>query len=80
MSKMPHQLADDFPALADRIVSLKQSDAHFAKLLSEYNELNEQVYGAENGLAPMEELAEADLRKKRMALKDELYRLLTVSA
>lgn len=73
MSHTPHELHDEFPDFADRISTLKQSDAHFARLAERYHELNRKVHSAETNVAPMEELAEMQLRKERAALKDELY-------
>lgn len=80
MSHTPHKLDDDFPEMAEKIDALKASDAHFARLVEDYAEMNDQVHKAESNLAPMEELAEMELRKKRMALKDEIYRMLTAAA
>lgn len=76
MSHTPHQLAEDFPEFADKIRDLKGSNAHFAKLADAYADLNDKVYKAEANVAPMEQLAEDQLRKQRAALKDELYALL----
>lgn len=76
MSHTPHELHAEFPALADRIHALRQSDAHFARLADEYHEINREVHRAETGIAPMETLAESALRKKRSHLKDEIARML----
>ncbi|MGR3548387.1 MAG: YdcH family protein [Roseovarius sp.] len=78
MSNTPHELPEEFPQLADKISELKQSDAHFARLAEEYHDLNRAVHRAETLVEPVEELAEVEMRKKRAALKDELYRMLTV--
>ena len=56
--------------------TLKQSDAHFAKLAESYHEVNRQVHRAETNVEPMEQLAEDQLRKQRAALKDEIYNIL----
>lgn len=77
MSHTPHELHEEFPQLADRISALKQSDAHFARLADEYHEVNRAVHRAETHVEPVDELAEIEMRKKRAALKDELYRRLT---
>lgn len=77
MSHTPHELHEEFPQLADRISALKQSDAHFARLADEYHEVNRAVHRAETHVEPIDELAEIEMRKKRAALKDELYRRLT---
>ncbi|MEM9475008.1 MAG: DUF465 domain-containing protein [Pseudomonadota bacterium] len=80
MTHTPHELAADFPEHAERIHDLKQSDAHFCRLMDEYHEINRQVHRAETNVEPIEQLAETELRKRRAVLKDELYRLLTEAA
>ena len=80
MSHTPHELAQDFPEHADRISALKQSDGHFARLFDEYHEINRAVHRAEMNVEPLEELVEVEMRKKRGALKDELYHMITAAA
>ena len=77
MSHTPHELAEEFPDKVDLMSQLKQSDAHFAKLTEEYHEINRAVHRAETNIEPMEELAEVDLRKKRAALKDQIWGILS---
>ena len=77
MSHTPHELAEEFPDKIDAMHALKESDAHFARLADEYHELNRAVHRAETNVEPMEELAEVDLRKKRAALKDEIWGILS---
>ena len=77
MSHTPHELAEEFPDKIDAMSALKQSDAHFARLADEYHEINRAVHRAETNVEPMEELAEVDLRKKRAALKDEIWGILS---
>jgi len=76
MSHTPHELAEEFPDQVEKIHELKTSDAHFAKLMDEYHEVNRAVHRAETGVEPVEELAEVDMRKKRMHLKDEIASML----
>lgn len=80
MTHTPHELAADFPELADQIHTLKETDAHFCRLLDEYHQINREVHRAETNVEPMEQLAENDLRKRRGTLKDELYAMLKASA
>lgn len=77
MTHTPHELAQEFPEKAELISELKQSDAHFAKLVDEYHEVNRAVHRAETNVEPVEELAEVEMRKQRAALKDEIWGLLT---
>ncbi len=74
MDHVPHELFDDFPAEKDQIIRLTKEDPEFASLAEEYSKLNVRVYAAETNERPMEELAEHQLRKRRMYLKDEIYR------
>lgn len=76
MSHTPHELAEEFPDKADRIHELKISDAHFRKLFDQYHEVNRAVHRSETNIEPLEDLAEQQLRKQRMSLKDEIARML----
>ncbi|MGH1330879.1 MAG: YdcH family protein [Paracoccaceae bacterium] len=80
MSHTPHELADDFPELAEKISALKAGNAHFARLLEEYHEINREVHRAETNVAPVSDMAEEEMRKKRGLLKDELYQMLVAAA
>ncbi len=77
MSHTPHELHEEFPDKAAKISDLKQSDAHFARLADEYHDLNRQVHRAETNVEPVAELVEVEMRKKRAALKDEIYQILS---
>ena len=76
MSHTPHTLAADFPDKADKIHALKLSDAHFAKLVGSYHDVNRAVHRAESRAEPMDAAEETRLRKTRAALKDEIWRYL----
>lgn len=77
MSHTPHELVEEFPDKAEQIHLMKISDSHFRKLFDEYHDINRAIHRAETLVEPMEDLAEHELRKKRMALKDELYHMLS---
>ena len=79
MSHTPHELHEEFPDKADAISTLKQSDAHFAKLADEYHEVNRAVHRVETNVEPISSQAETDLRKKRAALKDEIWGILAAA-
>jgi uncharacterized protein YdcH (DUF465 family) len=76
MSHVPHELAEEFPDKADRIHELKQSDAHFARLVDEYHSINRDVHRAETNVEPTDDLHMGEMRKTRLALKDEIARAL----
>jgi hypothetical protein len=73
MSHTPHALPLEFPEKATKISALKETDAHFAKLVAEYDELNEKVHRAEARLDLLSEEEEEHLRKKRSHLKDHIW-------
>jgi uncharacterized protein YdcH (DUF465 family) len=77
MSHTPHELHEEFPEHGEKITMLKTENSHFARLAEQYHEVNRAVHRAETLVEPMDELAETDLRKKRAALKDEIYKMLT---
>ncbi|HLQ18507.1 MAG TPA: DUF465 domain-containing protein [Tabrizicola sp.] len=72
MSNTPHTLHEEFPAEAQKISALKASDAHFAKLLVDYDAVNDKVHRAETRLDLVTEAEEEGLRKTRSRLKDQI--------
>ncbi len=72
MSHVPHELAEEFSAHKDKIHSLNQSDAHFAKLSDEYHAVNREIHRIETNVTPADEGYEKQLRRQRLALKDEI--------
>lgn len=77
MTHTPHELAEEFPDYAERIHELKTENAHFAKLADEYHEVNRAIHRAETRVETVSEEHEEDMRKRRIALKDEIFRMLT---
>jgi uncharacterized protein len=76
MANTPHELAEEFPQHLDRMHELKLSDAHFARLFEEYHEVNRAVHRAETRVDVLSDDHEAELRRKRLRLKDEIARML----
>lgn len=76
MSNTPHTLHDEFPAEAQKISALKGSDAHFAKILVEYDQINDKIHRAETRLDLLTETEEEVLRKTRSHLKDQIAKSL----
>jgi uncharacterized protein YdcH (DUF465 family) len=60
MSNTPHTLHDEFPAEAQKISALKVKDTHFAKLLVDYDQVNDKVHRAETRLDLLSEAEEED--------------------
>ena len=76
MSNTPHTLQNEFPGEMEKIHALKASDAHFARLLQEYDVANDAVHRAETRVDAVSSEHESDLRKTRSRLKDEIARAL----
>ncbi len=72
MSNTPHTLAEEFPDQVEAIHKLKISDPHFARLLKEYDEVNDKVHLAETNVQPMDQFEEEKLRKHRLQIKDAI--------
>ena len=65
-----------FPEYRDLISRLKNEDRHFERLFNEHNDLDEKIIELEKHISPVGE-AEVDvLKKKKLALKDEIYKIL----
>ena len=80
MSHTPHELAADFPEHVDLMHQLRESDAHFAKMADSYHTLNRAVHRAESDIEPTSDDHLQQMRRDRVALKDEIYAYLTRNA
>lgn len=80
MSNTPHTLQDEFPGEGQKITELKVGNPHFAKLLLDYDEVNDKVHRAETRLDLITEEEEEGLRRQRSRLKDEIARMLRAAA
>ncbi len=76
MSNTPHELAAEFPEQTAQIHHLRETDGHFLRISNEYHEVNRAIHRAETDVEPTDDLHMAELRKKRMSLKDEIFRML----
>ena len=76
MANTPHELAEEFPEFVAQIRHLRETDGHFYRISNEYHELNRAVHRAETDVEPVGDFHVADMRKKRMQLKDEIYGML----
>ena len=79
MSVEHHDLHHEFPELHDRIHELKINDTHFRKLFDEYHELTREIEKMEDEVTPVATSIEEEAKKRRVHLKDELYRMLTAA-
>ncbi|RUM71826.1 MAG: hypothetical protein DSZ08_02265 [Sulfurovum sp.] len=58
------------------IHELKQENAHFAKIFEKHNELDNKIEHAENGDTPMTDTELEILKKEKLLLKDEAYKMI----
>lgn len=72
MSNTPRTLQEEFPGEAAKISALKVSDPHFARLLTDYDSVNDKVHRSETRLDLLTEEEEEHLRKQRSRLKDQI--------
>ncbi|MGA0540059.1 YdcH family protein [Neotabrizicola sp. VNH66] len=79
MANTPHTLQDEFPGEAAKISALKTSDAHFARLLEEYDSVNDKVHRAEARIDAVSEEHEQGLRRQRSRLKDQIRSALSAA-
>ena len=72
MSHVPHELSEEFPNDTQKIHTLNATDAHFQKLSEEYHQVNREIHRIETNITPADEGYEKQLRRKRLAIKDEI--------
>ncbi len=68
-----HDLIHEFPEYKDRIHNLKMSNRHFARQFDKYHEIDHEIIRVEEGIENTSDDYLEELKKKRLALKDELY-------
>jgi len=72
-----HDLAHEFPEHKERMHTMKMENAHFAKQFDAYHVVNNNIEVLENNESPVADETLEELKKQRLALKDELYAMLT---
>jgi uncharacterized protein YdcH (DUF465 family) len=71
-----HDLAHEFPEFKERIHELKTGDSHFRSRFDRYDHLTKEVERLEKEDMPVTDEHLEDLKKERLAVKDELYGML----
>lgn len=71
-----HDLVHELPEHRDKIHQLKLSNQHFAKLFDEYHEVDHEVHRIETGIENTSDEYLDGRKKRRLYLKDELYRMI----
>lgn len=62
-----------FPEYRDLISKLKGHDAHFTRLFDKHNELDQHIKNKEAHIEPGTQLEIEQLKKEKLALKDQIY-------
>ncbi len=71
-----HDLIHEFPEHRDRIHDLKIGNNHFARLFEEYHDLDHEIHRIETGVENTSDDYLEERKKRRLYLKDELYRMI----
>jgi uncharacterized protein len=71
-----HDIGTEFPELKDKIHVLKTENAHFAKLFDAYHAVDREVARIEVEVEPASDAYAEACKKKRLALKDEIFSML----
>lgn len=72
MSHTPHGLAELFPEQVDQLHTLKLEEPHFARFEESYHHLNRAIHRAETDIEPVSDTVMEDMKKRRLALLDEI--------
>ncbi len=60
----------------DQMEILLKNDDEFRRLYNHHQQLEKRVLAAENGTAPMEDLALSQLKREKLHTKDQLARIM----
>ena len=60
----------------DEIHDLKQANAHFANIFEKHNALDKKIEHGEMGDTPMTDVELETLKKEKLLLKDEAYKII----
>ena len=76
MTVQKHDLHHEFPEFDKEIHHLKMNDNHFARLFTDYHEVNQEVHRIEQGVENTSDEYVEQRKKQRLKLKDELFVML----
>ena len=77
MQLLKHDLAHEFPEYLEKMHELKTNDAHFAKLFARYDESDHAIKKYELGHEAISSEALEGLKKERLNIKDQVYKMLS---
>ena len=75
-----HDLIHELPEYKDRIHDLKMTNRRFASQFEKYHDTDHAVLRVEEGVENTSDEYLEELKKKRLALKDELYAMIKAAS
>lgn len=69
-----------FPEYRDQITQLKGNDHHFTRLFDKHNDLDQTIKNMESRVASGSPTEIENLKKEKLALKDQIYTILQKAA
>lgn len=76
MSIEKHDLIHEFPEHRETIHELKMTNGHFARLFEKYHETDKEVHRIEEQVETPSDDYTHECKVKRLALKDELLKMI----
>ena len=76
MQNEKHDLLHEVPEHRETIHRLKMNDAHFARLFEEYHDTDKEVHRIEEQIETPSDDYTHERKIKRLALKDELLKMI----
>ena len=74
----PHNLVSELPEYGSKIEALRASDALFRQLHDRYDTLDSEIQEIELSGTPIGDVHAEELKKQRLALKDQLFNILVM--
>ena len=71
-----HDLVHELPEHRDTIHQLKLNNSYFARLFSQYHQVNHEVHRIETGVENTSDEYLDERKKQRLHLKDELFEII----
>ena len=65
-----------FPEFRELTNELKLTDSHFLEILKKHDHIDQKVRNMEHGVEPGTHIEIENMKKEKLALKDELYAIL----
>ena len=69
-------LTEEFPEFKDIIPALKANNAHFAKLVDQFEAIDKEVYRIEEQIETPSDQYTEEKKKERLLLKDKIHGML----